>query len=163
MATDQSAPPGDPKRPLLCGTCTRHRGSASIHSAKEEPVSSYTGTTDPHQLSVLFVEYFDSGDVDGLVSLYENDAILVVPGGTADDPDARRKTFEQFRAIGAKVRVVNKTLLVRGDVALSHGHLFIEADGQEPLEIRTAEILRRQADGTWKYSIDNALGSAILD
>ncbi|MGQ4618857.1 nuclear transport factor 2 family protein [Nocardia sp. R7R-8] len=126
-------------------------------------MSSYTGTTDPHQLSVLFVEYFDAGDVDGLVSLYEDDAILVVPGVTANEPDARRKTFEQFCAIGAKVRVVNKTLLVGDDLALSHGHLVIEAAGQDPLEIRTAEILRRQADGTWKYSIDNAIGSAILD
>lgn len=126
-------------------------------------MSPNTGTTDPHQLSVLFVDYFDKGDVDGLVSLYENDALLVVPGASANDPDGRRKIFEQFLAIDAKVRVVNKTLLVRGDVALSHGHLFIEAEGQESLEIRTAEILRRQGDGTWKYIVDNAIGSAILD
>lgn len=120
-------------------------------------------TADPHQLSALFVEYFDKGDVDGLVSLYENDALLVVPGASSDDTEGRRQIFEQFAATGARVRVVNKTLLVRDDLALSHGHLFIEAEGRQPLEIRTAEILRRQDDGTWKYVVDNALGTAILD
>ncbi|WP_433710204.1 YybH family protein [Nocardia sp. CA-084685] len=127
-------------------------------------MSSYPGTTDPHQLSVLFVEYFDAGNVDGLASLYEDDAILVGPDGTtSDEPDTRRKAFEQLCALGAKVEVINKTLLVLRDAALSHGHLRLEAEGLPTMEIRTAEILRRQTDGTWKYSIDNAIGSAILD
>jgi ketosteroid isomerase-like protein len=124
-------------------------------------MSSYPGTTDPHQLTVLFIEYFEAGDIDGLLSLYEEDAILIGPDGTsANEPGTRRKIFEQL--LGAKVEVINKTLLVLRDSALSHGHLRIEAEGMPSMEIRTAEIFRRQADGTWKVSIDNSIGSAIL-
>ncbi|WP_433710205.1 YybH family protein [Nocardia sp. CA-084685] len=126
-------------------------------------MSPYPGTTDPHQLTVLFIDYFEAGDIDGLLSLYEDDAILIGPDGTrADEPDSRRKSFEQLFALNTKVEVINKTLLVLRDEALSHGHLRLEAEGLPTTEIRTAEIFRCQTDGTWKVSIDNAIGSAIL-
>lgn len=119
-------------------------------------------TTDAHQLSSLFVQYFDAGNVEGLLSLYEEGATLYVPGSTPSEPVPLRAAFEQFAAMGLHVEVKNAIVLVNGNLALSHGDLALVSADQR-IEVKTAEVLRRQDDGTWRYVIDNAIGSAILE
>jgi len=40
--------------------------------------------------------------------------------------------------------------------------VFFANSGAEAMEGVTAEIVRRQSDGTWKYLIDNPWGGAVL-
>ena len=45
-----------------------------------------------------------------------------------------------------------------GDIGLTHTHWRLDIPGSEAMEGVTAEIVRRQSDGTWKYLIDNPWG-----
>ncbi len=87
---------------------------------------------------------------------------LDVPGSTPSAPVPLRVAFEQFAAIGLHVEVKTAIVLVNGNLALSHGDLALVSADQR-IEVKTAEVLRRQDDGTWRYVIDNAIGSAILE
>jgi hypothetical protein len=39
----------------------------------------------------------------------------------------------------------------------------LDIPGSDSTEGTTAEVVRRQADGTWRYLIDNPFGGAVLD
>lgn len=125
-------------------------------------MTSYAGATEPQQLSHLFSEYMNAGDVDGLMSLYEDEAVLWAPGSMLENPRPLRETFERLVAAGARVRPFETKVITCGDLALSHGDFQIDIDGQKPMMLQTAEVARRQADGTWKCVIDNAFGTAIF-
>lgn len=122
----------------------------------------YDTTTDPHQLSSLFVKYFNAGDVDGLLSLYEEGATLYLPGDDALTPVPLRAAFEKFSSGGISIEPLKAYVCVKDDLALSLGHIEL-ISATEQIVLRTTEILRRQGDGTWRYVIDNAIGSALLE
>lgn len=68
--------------------------------------------TGPEDLSRFFVERANSGDVEGLVALYEPDAVLALPSGeVARGSDAIRKAYEQL--LGAVKRSLMPTGAVR--------------------------------------------------
>ena len=49
-----------------------------------------------------------------------------------------------------------------GDLALIHTPWTMHMPNGSSSEGATAEVVRRQADGTWKYIIDNPDGTALL-
>jgi ketosteroid isomerase-like protein len=102
----------------------------------------------PEDLSRLIVERLNAGDIDGLVALYEPDAVLALPNGQiATDAGEIREAYEQLVA-GRPSFAPGRRLptLRNGDLALTSTHLV---DGGV-----TAEVARRQADGTWLWMID---------
>ncbi|MGV9409456.1 YybH family protein [Nocardia sp. NPDC003693] len=103
---------------------------------------------DPHELASLFIELGNAGDVDGLVALYEPTAVLAFPPGSVATGHAEiRKVYEGFVA-HAPTLIPGRQhpTLVSEDVALTATTLTTG-------EI-AVEIARRQADGTWRYAVD---------
>lgn len=102
---------------------------------------------EPEALARLLNERANAGDVEGLVALYEPTAVLaagrVVATGHAEirafytDLLARRSTFPAAEALPP---------LRNGPVAMTFARL---PDGT--LSVETA---RQQADGTWRWCID---------
>jgi ketosteroid isomerase-like protein len=103
---------------------------------------------EPEDLERLYVERVNAGDVDGLVALFEPDALMAYsPGRVATGSQAIRRVFIDFVASGVKLRLGEQQPTVRvGDLALTSTRLN---SGQA-----TAEIARRQPDGTWRWVID---------
>jgi ketosteroid isomerase-like protein len=102
----------------------------------------------PEDLGRFFVERANAGDVEGLVELYEPDAVLAFPpGNVSTGTQAIRRAFNDLVASGVRLTpgAPQPTLQV-GDLALTSTHL----DGGDA----TAEIARRQPDGTWLWVID---------
>ncbi|OLF11436.1 hypothetical protein BLA60_10680 [Actinophytocola xinjiangensis] len=102
----------------------------------------------PNDLGRFFVDLANAGDIDGLVALYEPDAVLAFPPGqtTAGHADIRR-AYETL--LSTRPHLTHGTPhppLINGDVALTATRL---ADGSV-----TAEIARRQPDGTWLWAVD---------
>lgn len=102
----------------------------------------------PEDLSRLIIERLNAGDVDGLVALYEPDAVLALSGGrVATGADEIRKAYERVVtgrptfAPGAQ-----RPTLRCGDLALTSSRL---ANG-----VVTVEVARRQPDGTWLWVLD---------
>ncbi|WP_306363945.1 nuclear transport factor 2 family protein [Nocardia sp. CC227C] len=104
--------------------------------------------TDPNDLGKYFIERANAGDVDGLVALYEPDAVLAFPPGNLATGHAEiRKVYEQFVAVAPVLTPGRQhAALVSGDLALTASTLTTG-------EI-TVEIARRQPDGSWLWAVD---------
>jgi uncharacterized protein (TIGR02246 family) len=111
---------------------------------------------DPHR---LFAAGINAGDVDAVLELYEADATLVDPGGQpVTGHAALRAFFEQLVAAKFRVDLETRSVHVVGDLALLSNTwrgAVDTPDGAIELNGTTAEVGRRQADGTWCYVLDN--------
>ncbi|GLY04204.1 MULTISPECIES: nuclear transport factor 2 family protein [Actinoplanes] len=103
---------------------------------------------EPNDLALFFIELANEGDVDGLVALFEPDAVLAFPPGTlSTGHDEIRKAMEQFVALGlVLVPGVQQPALINGDLALTASRV--------PTGQLTVEIARRQPDGSWLWAVD---------
>jgi len=104
--------------------------------------------TEPNDLGRYFIERANAGDVDGLVALYEPDAVLAFPPGNLATGHAEiRKVFEEFVA-AAPVLTPGRQhpALVSDDLALTVSTL---TTGE-----LTVEIARRRPDGSWLWAVD---------
>jgi uncharacterized protein (TIGR02246 family) len=119
--------------------------------------------TEPGQLMGQLAEFFNAGDLEGLASLYEDGAVFIPePGTVCSDADGLRAAFQGFLDTKGTLTVGSTSAVVQGDLALTHGHWRLDIPGGEALEHTSAEVARRQPDGTWRYAIDNPYGGDIL-
>ncbi len=114
-------------------------------------MTSETVATEPNDLGRFFIERGNAGDVDGLVALYEPDAVLAFPPGSLATGHAEiRKVYEQFVAAAPELLPGRQhPPLVSGDLALTVATL---TSGE-----MTVEIARRQPDGTWLWVLDQPM------
>ncbi|WP_434612721.1 YybH family protein [Arthrobacter sp. A5] len=102
---------------------------------------------EPEDLSRFFAERANTGDVEGLVALYEPDAVLALPNG--DVAAGAQAIRDAYQALLAGRPAFNNgyqaPALVNGEFALTSTVLPGGA---------TAELARRQPDGTWLWVID---------
>lgn len=103
---------------------------------------------DPEDLARFFVSRANEGDVEGLVALYEPDAVLAGPEGQAMvGAEAIRGFYAELLADRPRFEPGEQRSALRcGDLALTSSRL---ANGTV-----TAEVARRQPDGTWLWAID---------
>lgn len=103
---------------------------------------------EPNDIGRLLLARMNAGDIDGVVALYEPDAVLALPDGTvAAGHPAIRAFFE--KALADRPTLVpgeQRPALVTGDLALTSTKLSNGAV--------TAEVARRQRDGTWRWAAD---------
>jgi len=117
---------------------------------------------EPAETSTLFERYFADGDLEQLMSLYEADAVFPTPHGTSTGHDEIRATLHAYLDSGAKLVFGESLVFPAGDLALIHTPWTMQLpDGRSPTGA-TAEVVRRQPDGSWKYVIDNPDGTALL-
>jgi uncharacterized protein (TIGR02246 family) len=117
---------------------------------------------DPREAARLVQDALAAGDVDGLVSIYADDAVVVPsPGEVATGSTAVRGMLEGWLAEG-RLTLKHKTLHQSGEIALEVMEWTmtpIQPDGTPSSGI-AATVLRRQPDGTWRMQIDNCF---VLD
>jgi hypothetical protein len=102
----------------------------------------------PEDIARLFLLRANAGDVEGLVALYESNAVLVGTGGElAIGTEAIRAFYSKLLAGRPKFEPGDQRPALRqGDLALTSSRL---ANG-----VVTAEVARKQPDGTWLWAID---------
>ncbi len=110
----------------------------------------------PEDVDRLFGEYVNTGNLDALVGLYEPGAALAfVPGaaplvGTA----AIREGLAGFLAAKPRIEMhVVKVIHAGDDLAILYNDWRQTAP--EPLAGKALEVVRRQADGTWRFVVDD--------
>jgi ketosteroid isomerase-like protein len=100
----------------------------------------------PEDLNRFFVQRANDGDLDGLVALYEPGAVLATgPGQTVAGTSAIRQQLAQFLARATTLSGASQPAVRFGDLALTS---TVFGGGA------TAEVARRQSDGTWLWVID---------
>jgi SnoaL-like domain len=142
------------RRPFVKGACRwRPRRLCSLRPSEYIvevtamfEVKSRGPAVEPEDLGRMFLERASAGDVEGVVALYEPEAVLESPPGRV--------------AIGvAAMRLVYQVLLAdkpqfSGDVrpALQYEDLALTSTRFQGGA--TAEVARRQDDGTWLWIVD---------
>jgi len=103
---------------------------------------------DPQDLERMLIDRQWAGDVEGMVALFEAEAVVDAGGGQfVRGTEAIRRFFADVVASGRKFqRGEQRAALISGDVALTSTRL---PDGSV-----TSEVARRQPDGTWRWIID---------
>jgi len=103
---------------------------------------------DPQDLERLLIDRQHTGDVEGMVALFEPDAVVDCDGGRFLHGHAEiRAFFAEVVSSGRKfARGQQQAALVNDDLALTSTRL---PDGSV-----TAEVARRQTDGMWLWAID---------
>ena len=103
--------------------------------------------TTPEDLARLFVARARAGDVEGVVALYEPDAVLALrDGSTAVGTEAIRAAYTRLLAVRSEFSIVEqRSALIADDLALT--------SSRTP-DTTTAEVARRQPDGTWRWILD---------
>jgi uncharacterized protein (TIGR02246 family) len=121
----------------------------------------------PEQIHRLFEEAFNAGDLDGLMELYEPDAALIAqPGSLANGSEQTRAALQGFLALRGRITLDTKVVVTVGDLAYLANTWSLTGTGPDGdpvvLGATTAEVARRQADGSWRYVIDNAWGDQAV-
>jgi uncharacterized protein (TIGR02246 family) len=125
-----------------------------------------TAPTDtPEGVLAAIVEGINGGDLDALLGLYEPDAAFAAqPGSLAHGAAGIRASLAGFIALDGALDLRVTRVLEVDDLALVVGTWSFEgtAPDGEPVRLGAdnADVLRRQADGTWRFVIDNPWGTA---
>jgi uncharacterized protein (TIGR02246 family) len=120
-------------------------------------------TRKPEDVDRLFVEALNTGKLDALVALYEPSATLMPqPGKLVTGTAAIREALAQLLAGKPKMTLTPKLIAQSGDIAVltaTWDLVKTGADGK-PTQMsgRSAEVVRRQSDGSWLFVIDLPFG-----
>jgi uncharacterized protein (TIGR02246 family) len=123
--------------------------------------------TTPEEVLNSVTEGINSGDLDSLMTLYEADACFATqPGGQlAKSLETIRQSLRGFTDIkDGKFDLKVKRVLQASDLALVISEWSFTGTGPDgnPVNIaakKSTEVLRQQADGTWRFVIDNPWGT----
>ncbi len=123
--------------------------------------------TIPAQIHREFERAFNAGDLDALVDLYEPDAALIPqPGTVVHGKDEIGPALQQFLDLGGTISLETKEVIEVGDLAYLANRWSLTGTGPDgsalDMGALTAEVARRQPDGTWLYVIDNAWGDSAI-
>ncbi|PKV89542.1 nuclear transport factor 2 family protein [Streptomyces sp. TLI_146] len=121
--------------------------------------------TDPAKLPMLFQDALNVGDVDGVLALFAPGAgMRTVTGELVVGADALRAEIGGTVAARGRLTNVQRHTLVGADTALLVTDWTMEIDGPDGVRIAptgtTANIARQDADGGWRFTLLNPLGTA---
>jgi ketosteroid isomerase-like protein len=130
------------------------------HAGSDMAVSD-TSVMSPKEFDEHFAKAFTSGDLDGLLALFERGAtFLAQPGSPASGSDAIRETLAYFSSLNGQFELRTGSVVETDDVALVLSDWSLRG-GTDPdgnsvdLSGQSSLVLRKQDDGGWLCVIDD--------
>ena len=114
----------------------------------------------PEEADLLVIEALNAGDVEAALTFYEPYAtFLPEPGKAVSGTEAIRDALNGLLALKPRLTVEVPQVVESGDLALLCSRWTLKGTGPDgdPVDLagEGAEVVRRQADGTWRFVIDN--------
>ena len=121
----------------------------------------------PGEVHNSVVEGINTGDLNSLMALYEADACFALqPGQLAKSPDGIRQSLGSFIDLKGKLDLKVKRVLQASDLALVITEWSFSGTGSDgnPVNMtaKSADVLRQQSDGSWRFVIDNPWGDRLM-
>ena len=119
----------------------------------------------PEDLDGLFSDAVNTGDLDALLALYEPGAGFIgEPGGQAIiGRVAIGKALDEFLSMKPKIAIEVRNLCQVDDIAFTSGRWSFTGTGPDGSPVsasgQSAEVCRRQSDGTWLFAVDLPYGT----
>ena len=103
---------------------------------------------DPQELEPLLITCAAAGDIDGMVALYEPNAVIAIGGGVfAQGTNEIQKYFADLLATGFVFYAGEQyPAIINGSLALT--------SSRYPNGTMSSEVARQQPDGSWLWIID---------
>jgi len=122
--------------------------------------------TKPEDVIPSLVERFNSGNIDNQMALYEPGAVFVADDGRlVTDREEISAIIGRDIVLGLSLETNVRHIFATEDVAQIILDWSIEGTGPDGQQIKlggnACDIVRRGADGFWRYIIDNNKGTAI--
>jgi ketosteroid isomerase-like protein len=119
--------------------------------------------TSPQDVIRRFEQLLGAGDVDGLLELYEPAAAFQTAEGTITGRDAIRAALNGLVALKPTISGEIQKVVEADGTALLVNRWVLDGTGPDGSAVqmrgRSADIMRRQADGTWRVLVDDPWGA----
>lgn len=109
----------------------------------------------PQELHEFFYQYFQQKNIDGLGSLFAEDAIFILDssGKSAKGKEAIKKELLPYLNAGSNMKTLSKSIHINGNIALIKSSWELSKD-QKGMALEVMEY----KNGGWLYIIDNPNG-----
>ena len=127
---------------------------------------SYALPAEPEGMAAALLERFNSGKVSAMMALYEPEAVLIAKDGrTVTGHTGIAAELERDLRLGLPLQANARHVFVAGDIAEIVLDWSIDGTGPDGGQVHlggsASDVLRRGADGIWRYLIDNNQGTAV--
>jgi uncharacterized protein (TIGR02246 family) len=117
----------------------------------------------PAAVIETFADRLSRGDIEGALELYEPEATFVVqPGTVVSGTEEIRQALVRFAELRPTLTGEIQGVREGGDVALVLNRWSLSGEGPDgPVGMSgtSADVLRRQDDGSWRVLIDDPWGA----
>jgi len=117
----------------------------------------------PQDMNQTFARAFNSRDINNLLELYEESAILRID---SEESYVGKGVIEielqKLLSLPGEMISLNNFCIEFEDIALLRAdHSIVNQEGETIFSGSSAEVVRRQSDNSWLYIIDHAMGATL--
>ena len=120
----------------------------------------------PEEVAELMDKAFNEGDIEGVLSFYEDAAVVVIEPGTTESGRERLKDFfERVKHTGLSAEQLKTHVIEAEGIALFLSRWTLhsrDVNGAAKQTFIATSVFRRQPTGEWKALIDNPFGPLVL-
>lgn len=121
-----------------------------------------TKVNTPQEMNQAFANAFNTRDINILIQLYEKTALLRIDSDKTFDGIAEiSEELQNLLEIPGTMYSKNNFYIIHGNIALLRADYSLVDNDSTILSGSSAEVVRQQADGSWRYIIDHALGATL--
>lgn len=137
-----------------------------VSAFAEHPVISLEKITDPDMAHALFVKAINEKNIDQLCAMYTDDAVMVLRDGKLEvsGQSSIRRVFSIMVDMVETLKIETVYQVEAEDTVLfrsKYRSVYKTPDGKKEEVVSSGiEVLERQPDGTWLFSIDHQNGGA---
>jgi ketosteroid isomerase-like protein len=122
--------------------------------------------TEPEGVIPSLVERFNSGKVSAVIALHEPESVFIANDGrTITDRAKIAAELEPHMSLGLPLKTNVRHVFVADNIAQIVVDWSIDGKGPDGKDVHfggsASDIVRRGADGFWRYIIDNNQGTAV--